>query len=147
MPSNLPTDDEPPVTRLDGDEARRILEDLSTEPEYDQLKDEVLRRGEALRPEDVIGIRVDGEQHAVLADVPLADTDADEGHLAIGRNVETGEIIAAALEYETERDGKTEQTTLELTDGSSFEETMRVFDPETPNDIEFDVPDDFENES
>ncbi|WP_132056746.1 hypothetical protein [Halorussus amylolyticus] len=145
--SDSPADDEPLVTRLEGDEARRMLEDLSTEPKYDQLKDEVLRRGEALRPEDVIVVRVDGEQHGVIADVPLADTDADEGHLAIGQNVETGEITLAALEYENERDGKTEETTLELTNSSSFEETTRVFDPDTLNDIEFDVPDDFENES
>ncbi|WP_135829765.1 hypothetical protein [Halorussus halobius] len=147
MPSDLPTDDDQLVTRLEGDEAQRILEALSKEPEYGQLKEEVLRRGEALRPEEAMVARVDGAENVVLADVPLADTDADEGHLAIVRNVETGEITAAALEYENDREGKTEQTTLELTDGSSFEETTRMFDPDTPNDIAFDLSEDSENES
>ncbi|WP_135829766.1 twin-arginine translocation signal domain-containing protein [Halorussus halobius] len=117
-----PEESEQFVTKLEGDEAQRVFEDLSKEPKYDQLKKKVIQRGETLLPEEALIARVDGEQNVVLADVPLADTDADDGHLAIVRNAETGEITAAALEYENEQDGERTRTTLELTDGSSFEE-------------------------
>lgn len=132
----IPSNGTVPIRTLTGDEARRAFESLSAESKYGQLEDRVVERGERLRPDEATVIHVDGDMSVLMADVPIGTTEADEAHLCIGRNTETGEVLEASLEYDEQVDDETiEKTVLDATAGTSFEETTQRLTPDTFRDL------------
>jgi hypothetical protein len=131
-----PSNGNVPIRNITGDEARRAFESLSAGSKYGQLEDRVVERGERLRPDEATVIRVDGDISMLIADIPIGTTEADEAHLCIGRNTETGEVLEASLEYDEQVDGETiEKTILDATAGTSFEETTQRLSPDTFRDL------------
>ena len=113
-----------------------MFTEFSSEPEYKHLSKEVEKQGEQLQFDEMMVIHVQDAENLMIVDVPIINTAADEAHLCICRDVDSGEIIDATLEYDKKNDDEEAvvKTTRTLVGDSQFKETTQQITPDTFRD-------------